>query len=128
MTRRTALMIAGAALSGGKDMPHPVVHFEIGCRDRAKTDHFFSELFGWKIGPASIDTGSGIPGHITALGHEPQHYTIFYVEVDDVQAALDKATSLGGKTIVPPIKIPTGTFAWFNDLDGNTIGLLKRTS
>ena len=109
-------------------MPHPVVHFEIGCRDRAKTDHFFSELFGWKIGPASVDTGSGIPGHITALGHEPQHYTIFYVEVDDVQACLDKAASLGGKTIVPPIKIPTGTFAWFNDIDGNTIGLLKRTA
>ena len=109
-------------------MAHPVVHFEIGCTDRAKTDQFFSELFGWKIGPAIIDTGSaqGIQGHITSLGHEPQHYTMFYVEVDDVQACLDKAASLGGKTVVPPVKIPTGTFAWFSDLDGNTIGLLKR--
>ena len=112
-------------------MAHPVVHFEIGCRDRARTDQFFSELFGWRVeeGPAAaIDTGSqlGIPGHITSLGHEPQHYTIFYVEVDDVQACLDKAASLGGKTLVPPIKIPTGTFAWFADIDGNTIGLLKR--
>ena len=116
----------------GGHVGNPVVHFEIGCRDRAKTEHFFGELFGWKIqgnGPASdIDTASekGIAGHITSLGHEPQHYTIFYVEVDDVQASLDKATSLGGKTLVPPIKIPTGTFAWFSDLDGNTIGLLKR--
>jgi hypothetical protein len=58
--------------------------------------------------------------------HFQQHYTIFYVEVDDVQAYLDKAASLGGKTIVPPVKIPTGTFAWFSDLDGNTVGLLKR--
>ena len=109
-------------------MGHPVLHFEIGCRDRAKTDQFFSELFGWKIGPAIIDTGSpqGIQGHITSLGHEPQHYTMFYVEVDDVQACLDKAASLGGKTVVPPVKIPAGTFAWFSDLDGNTIGLLKR--
>ena len=112
-------------------MGHPVVHFEIGCRDLARTEQFFGELFGWKIqsGPASaIDTasGQGIPGHITSLGHEPQHYTIFYVEVEDVQAYLDKATSLGGKTLVPPIKIPTGTFAWFSDPDGNTIGLLKR--
>jgi hypothetical protein len=47
------------------------------------------------------------------------------VEVDDVQAYLDKATALGGKTLVPPIKIPTGTFAWLSDIDGNTIGLLK---
>lgn len=113
-------------------MGQPVVHFEIGCRDLAKTEHFFGELFGWKTqraGPsATIDTGNpqSIPGHITALGHEPQHYTIFYVEVDDVQAYLDKAASLGGKTLVPPIKIPTGTFAWFADPEGNTIGLLKR--
>jgi predicted enzyme related to lactoylglutathione lyase len=113
-------------------MGHPVVHFEIGCRDRAKSQQFFGELFGWHVQPndpaAAIDTGShqGIPGHITALGHEPQHYTIFYVEVDDVQAALNKAISLGGKTVVPPIKMPAGTFAWFADLDGNTIGLLKR--
>jgi predicted enzyme related to lactoylglutathione lyase len=139
-TRRTALMIASAAIPlwpqsrktnqpGGKEMGRPVVHFEIGCKDRAKTEQFFSELFGWHIGAGSmIDTGSqqGIPGHITSLGHEPEHYTIFYVEVDDVQAALDKATALGGKMVVPPIKIPTGTFAWFSDLDGNTVGLLKR--
>ncbi len=113
-------------------MAHPVVHFEIGCRDIAKTGKFFGELFGWNIGPGpapAIDTGGAgdLSGHITALGHEPQHYTIFYVEVDDVQAALDKAASLGGKMLVPPIKIPTGTFAWFADPEGNTIGLLKRS-
>jgi len=129
-------MFATAALplgaQGQKTESHPVVHFEIGCRDQAKTEHFFSELFGWKIqrnGPASdIETGAtqGIQGHITSLGHEPQHYTMFYVEVDDIRACLDKATSLGGKIVVPPVKIPTGTFAWFSDPDGNTIGLLKR--
>jgi predicted enzyme related to lactoylglutathione lyase len=112
-------------------MGQPVVHFEIGCRDRAKTGQFFGELFGWNIddrGPASMIAAEqgGITGHITALGHDPFHYTIFYVQVDDVQAYLDKATTLGGKTLVPPIKIPTGTFAWFADLDGNTVGLFKR--
>ena len=112
-------------------MGQPVVHFEIGCRDREKTGQFFGELFGWNIddrGPASMIAANegGITGHISALGHEPFHYTIFYVQVDDVQAYLDKATALGGKTLVPPIKIPTGTFAWFADLDGNTVGLFKR--
>jgi predicted enzyme related to lactoylglutathione lyase len=72
-----------------------------------------------------ISTGSGIGGHITALGHEPSHYTIFYVEVDDVQAYLDKAERLGGKVLVPPVDIRTGTFAWMGDPDGNTIGLWK---
>ena len=112
-------------------MPHPVVHFEIGCRDTAKTREFFSGLFGWQIdsGPmGAVNTGSaeGVQGHITALGHEPFQYTTFYVEVEDVQAYLDKATALGGKMVVPPVKIPTGTFAWFSDPDGNTIGLLQR--
>jgi predicted enzyme related to lactoylglutathione lyase len=79
-----------------------------------------------EAGPATmINTGGPVTGHITALGHEPYHYTIFYVQVDDVQAHLDKATSLGGKMLVPPINIPTGTFAWFADPQGNTIGLFK---
>jgi predicted enzyme related to lactoylglutathione lyase len=112
-------------------MANPVVHFEIGCRDQAKTREFFGSLFEWNFasqGPAvMIDTGvpGGITGHLTALGHEPFHYTNFYVQVDDIQATLDKAAKLGGKTLVPPVTIPTGTFAWFADLDGNTIGLWK---
>ena len=108
-------------------MPNPVVHFEVGCRDRARAAAFYAALFDWNIrenGPSSdIDTGAGIAGHITALRHEPERYTIFYVEVADIKAALKKAEELGGKTVVPPIKIPTGMFAWFADPDGNTIGL-----
>jgi len=114
-------------------MSHPVVHFEIGCRDKARTEEFYAKLFAWKLqpmGPATmIDTGAGgIAGHITSLGHEPHNFTHFYVQVDDVQAALDKAAELGGKTVVPPVTIPTGSFAWFADPDGNTVGLFKPNS
>ena len=141
-TRRSALMLFSAALpiwaqsqqttQPGAKMPNPVVHFEIGCRDLAKSKQFFGDLFGWKMQgesvAATIDTGSqkGVDGHMTALGHEPFHYTTFYVEVDDLKAYLDKAVALGGKVVVPPVKFPLGTFAWFNDIDGNMIGLLKR--
>jgi predicted enzyme related to lactoylglutathione lyase len=108
-------------------MPHSICHFEIGCRDRAKTKEFFNKMFDWKMedaGPATfIQTGNDVGGHITTLGHEPHNYTIFYVKVDDVKAYLEKAGALGGKTLVPPIAIPTGTFAWFADPEGNTIGL-----
>ena len=112
-------------------MGKPVVHFEIGCRDIGKSGAYFAKLFEWSMtggGPAAmIDTGAGggIQGHMTALGHEPFHYTMFYVEVDDVAAYLEKAVALGGKLLVPPVDIPTGTFAWFADPDGNTIGLWK---
>jgi predicted enzyme related to lactoylglutathione lyase len=87
-------------------MGQPVVHFEIGCRDSGKTANFFSNLFGWNMqpmGPATmISNGAdtGIHGHISTLGHEPHQYTIFYVQVDDVKSYLDKAGTLGGKTLV----------------------------
>lgn len=129
LSRREALgavSMVAAAEGGGR----PVVHFEIGCRDKARTEKFFGALFGWKIsaaGPASniAAEAGGIAGHITSLGHEPEHYTIFYVEVEDVRASLEKAVGLGGKVVVPAVKIPTGVFAWFSDLDGNTIGLIQ---
>ena len=111
-------------------MPNPVVHFEIGCKDTGAAAGFYSSLFGWnsaQMGPAlMIDTGAkeGIQGHYTALGHEPHHYTMFYVQVDDITAYLAKAESLGGKTVVPKVDIPNyGAFAWFSDPDGNMIGL-----
>lgn len=112
-------------------MGKPVVHFEIGCKDIPKTEAFYSQLFGWNMntaGPASmIDTGAntGIDGHITALGHEPHHYTIFYVQVEDIQGCIDEAKALGGKMLVPPVSIAGGTFAWIADPDGNTVGLWK---
>jgi uncharacterized protein len=113
-------------------MGRPVVHFEIGCRDKAATARFYEDLFGWttqEMGPAArmIATGSesGIAGHITSLGHEPHNYTIFYVDVEDVEAALKKAESLGGRTLVPAVPVPTGRFAWVADPEGNTVGLFE---
>jgi uncharacterized protein len=108
-------------------MGNPVIHFEIGCQNLAETVEFYSKLFEWKMeemGPAvAIRTGGEVGGHITALGHAPCQYTMFYVGVDDVEAALTKAESLGGKTLVPPVEIPGGIFAWFADPEGNTVGL-----
>jgi uncharacterized protein len=114
-------------------MGRPVVHFEIGCKDSPKTQEFYKQMFDWSItpaGPAALvaPETSGIGGHFTELGHEPFHYTIFYVDVEDVAAALKKAESLGGKTLVPPVTIPTGTFAWMQDPEGNTVGLWKAKS
>jgi predicted enzyme related to lactoylglutathione lyase len=114
-------------------MGRPVVHFDIGCRDSEKTQEFYKKMFDWKIemfGPAAMIAaeGNGIAGHITSLGHEPYHYTIFYVDVEDVAASLKQAEALGGKTLVPAMDIPTGTFAWMQDPEGNTVGLWKPKS
>jgi uncharacterized protein len=113
-------------------MPNPVVHFEIGCRDRDKTVAFYQKLFDWTMLPneiaTEIETGSDstVTGHIVSLGHEPHFYTHFYVQVPDLTASLEKAESLGGKILIPPIPRPTGgRFAWFRDPEGNTIGLVS---
>jgi predicted enzyme related to lactoylglutathione lyase len=135
-SRRSFLITAAAvpaAAQSKKAAPHPVIHFEIGCTDTARTSKFFADLFDWKIEPApgggaaAIDTGGkdALAGHISNLGHEPTHYTIFYIQTDNVQASLDKAVALGGKAIVGPITIPSGAFAWFADPDGNILGLLQ---
>ena len=48
---------------------------------------------------------------MAALGHEPHQFTHFYVQVEDVAAALKEIEGLGGKTVVPPVPIPSGGFA-----------------
>jgi len=113
-------------------MTNNICHFEIGCRDRRKTAEFYSTMFEWTTQDApnmtAIKTGGDVGGHISSLGHEPHNYTIFYVMVDDVSAALSKAESLGGKKIVGPVPLPNGgVFGWFSDPEGNTMGVYAET-
>src|SRR5690606_32035412 len=55
----------------------------------------------------------------------PNHFTS-YVSVDDVDAAADRVTQLGGKVIVPPTDIPTlGRFSLVADPEGATFNLYK---
>lgn len=118
------------------EMANPVVHFDIGCRDRDATNAFYTELFGWKTedyGPAAkrIDTRSpeGIQGFMTSLGHEPHHYVMIYVQVEDIAAHLSRVEELGGKIMVPETEVPgQGHFAWIHDLDDNIVGLWRPAS
>jgi predicted enzyme related to lactoylglutathione lyase len=112
---------------------NPVVHFEIGCKDLARTTAFYTELFGWA--PTSIPMASllntnspeGIQGHITALGHEPHHYVTFYIQVDDILASLTEIENAGGKKLVGPVTLPDSKqFAWFTDPEGNMVGLVTK--
>lgn len=117
-------------------MGQPVVHFEIGGRDAAALRGFYGELFDWKMTVrenlndyAGIDAEEdGIGGGImpTTEDMPPNHVTI-YIQVDDLQAYLDKAESLGGSTILPPTHIAAdiGSCAMFSDPSGNCIGLYK---
>ena len=115
-------------------MANPVVHWEVVAKDGKKAQQFYSDLFGWSINSdnpmnygfvnTKEDGDLGIDGGIPVDG-DPTGVRIF-VQVDDLQAYLDKAESLGGKTLMPPTEIPgIVTMATFADPEGNTIGLVK---
>ncbi len=113
-------------------MSNPVVHFEIGCKNREETHAFYANLFGWEMeshehaSMINFEDDSGISGHISALGHEPHNYTLVYVQVDDLDAYIAKAEELGGSGIVPPTEVPgMGYFAWIADNEGTFVGLWK---
>jgi uncharacterized protein len=109
---------------------NPVVHFEIGCHNGSSTREFFSRLFNWEISAPeaglTIDTGSAadLSGHIVELAPEWGTYVTVYIEVEQLEKYLTKAAKLGGKTLVPPVKIPgRGRFAWLAAPEGNIIGI-----
>jgi uncharacterized protein len=113
-------------------MAHAVVHFEICGPDDERLAEFYADLFGWGMtrlegaGYTLIETrgGAGINGGITRSPDDEASVT-FYIETDDLQAALDKINLLGGKTQTPITEMPgMVTYAKFADLDGLPIGLV----
>jgi hypothetical protein len=77
------------------------------------------------IPPAPPGIGGGI---LQTEGPVPPHVTI-YVQVEDLEATLERAALLGGSTLRAPEAIPgIGRFAVFQDLEGNAIGLLETVS
>lgn len=111
-------------------MPNPVVHFEVIGKDAAKAQRFYADLFDWKVDTNNpmnygmVDNGGeGING---GVGGGQETRLTFYVQVSDLQAMLDKAESLGGKTVMPVTVIPDAvTMAMFSDPDGNVVGMIK---
>jgi uncharacterized protein len=123
-------------------MGQPVVHFEIIGTDPAGLRSYYGDLFGWEFDTSGsvseavseagdygfvapgTDDGGGIPGGVGGGTGYPSH-TIFYVGVPDVEAALQKAESLGGTRRMGPDRAPGRDLvvAHFTDPEGNLIGL-----
>jgi predicted enzyme related to lactoylglutathione lyase len=122
-------------------MGQPIVHFEVIGKDGEQLRNYYSELFGWEFGDTMGPTnyavtprdgntnadGVGIGG---GVGTGPDGYgghVTFYVEVPDVEAALQKAEILGGTRIMGPetMSEPPITIALFSDPEGHVIGLVK---
>jgi hypothetical protein len=69
------------------------------------------------------DDGSGIRGGIGGGAHHSSH-AIFYVGVPDVEAALQRAESLGGTRVMSPATSPNSlVIGHFRDPEGTLIGV-----
>lgn len=112
-------------------MGAPVVHFEIYGKDVERLRAFYARLFDREIhadNPMSYGLvhtnagGRGIDGGIA----EGEARVNVVAEVDDLQAYLDRATSLGGEVVTPVTEIPgMVTFAELRDPAGNVIGIAR---
>ncbi|MBV9090434.1 MAG: VOC family protein [Mycobacteriaceae bacterium] len=109
-------------------MTNVVNYFEIGTPDSEATKAFYGGLFGWPIGEASngyrmVDGDKGGVWDSSAVGGGS--WAIFYVQVDDVQATIDNAASLGAKVIVPFTDNGAIEFAHLQDPHGNRFGVWR---
>jgi predicted enzyme related to lactoylglutathione lyase len=120
-------------------MGQPVVHFEVVGKDGAKLQEYYSELFGWEVdadnpmnyGMVSREgnlgrDGVGIGG---GVGQGPEGYegrVTFYIAVPDVEEALQKAESLGGKRVMGPEDIMGQVvLGQFTDPEGHLVGVVQ---
>jgi predicted enzyme related to lactoylglutathione lyase len=106
-----------------------VNYFEIGTTHPAETKRFYSELFGWHIGPPSSanysmvnETEGGI-WDTSEIGGAT--YAIFYVQVDDVAETITRAEELGAKVVIPLTSNPNIEFAHLVDANGNRFGVWR---
>ena len=121
-------------------MGQAVVHFEVIGKDGEKLRGYYSELFGWEIDASNPmnygivqreantnSDGVGIGGGVAGGPEGYEGHVTFYVEVADVEAALQKAESLGGKRLFGPDEVPGAgiTIGQFADPEGRPIGLIK---
>ena len=121
-------------------MGNPVVHFEIAGPDGLALQQYYRDLFGWNIEAQGEEMGfygvvqsneGGIGGGVfqSQEGMPPNCVTV-YIEVDDLQAALDKIEGAGGATAMPPMEIApgVGSIAMFMDPANNFMGLYSLPS
>jgi predicted enzyme related to lactoylglutathione lyase len=122
-----------------KSLPNPVVHFEVAAKDADAQREFYTSLFGWgttvyedadytmfQTTDDDADGHNGINGGLMQHPQGASHLTV-YIEVDDVDAYVAKATEHGATTVMPPMDIPgdRGRIALFTDPEGNVVGLYK---
>jgi uncharacterized protein len=115
-------------------MSNPFVHLELCTTDPAAAKTFYSGLFGWSFQDMDMGGGmiystfkpeSGPGGGLFSMPGMPTAW-LAYVGVEDINAATEKAKSLGATIYREPQEIPNvGWFTVLGDPTGATIALFQ---
>jgi uncharacterized protein len=114
-------------------MANPFVHIELNTTDVAKARSFYGKLFEWKLRDVPmpggaytiIEVGEGTGGGLMKhpIPDAPSSW-LAYVLVEDVEAATDKARSLGATVLKEVTEVPEmGWFSLISDPTGAALGL-----
>jgi hypothetical protein len=115
-------------------MANPVTRWQIVARDPAAVAAFYKKLFGWTVradnalGYRTLESGDdrGIDGGVWPSPPDGHSLVQLFIEVDDVDDALARATALGAQVIVPKSELPDGdTMAILLDPAGLSFGVMK---
>jgi len=108
------------------------VWFEALGQHGDKLQGFYQELLGWKFDPERARVlPPAAPGWrrrpiFRRRAREPvtpPWWVTFYARVPDLDAAIEKARSLGSRVLVPPTRHGATTIAVVSDPEGHPIGL-----
>ncbi|MEU8077151.1 VOC family protein [Catellatospora citrea] len=121
-------------------MTGKVVHFELPADDVERARAFYTDAFGWQLDAmpefdyiwvrtvATDDRGNpAAPGAINGgltRREAPVTGPVVTVEVEDIDTALAKIVSCGGRVLQERRSVGTmGFTAYIADSEGNTVGL-----
>jgi predicted enzyme related to lactoylglutathione lyase len=121
------------------------VHFEIPADDENRARDFYSAAFGWGFEvmpemeyslamttPLDEHGRPAVPGSINGgLFKRGEGLTapVVTVDVDDIDAALEKIAALGGSTVREKMQVGgMGWNAYFKDSEGNIVGLWQNAA
>jgi hypothetical protein len=124
---QTATLALVAGLKTGQRQPPAefgkpgrVGWHELLATDWQKAFAFYGELFGWQradadIGPTDMYQlfsagGQAIGGMFAKRPTDPVPYWLFYINVDDIDAAMERVNTHGGQVFEGPLEMPGGSW------------------
>jgi predicted enzyme related to lactoylglutathione lyase len=109
-----------------------ICYIEIPATDVARSEDFYSKVFGWKIrqrgdGAKAFDDAVGEVSGAWILGRPPasQPGFMIYVMVDSVAATVETVIANGGEIVQPIGADAPEITARFRDPAGNIVGLYQ---